>query len=31
MTYEARDTYGMYKDNQHKGPGPELLIRHLST
>ena len=25
MTYEARDTYGMYKDHGHKGPGPELM------
>jgi len=25
MTYEARDTYGMYKDRGHKGPGPELM------
>lgn len=25
MTYEARDTYGIYKENGHKGPGPELM------
>jgi hypothetical protein len=25
MTYEERDTYGMYVDNGHKGPGPELM------
>lgn len=25
MTYEERDTYGIYKENGHKGPGPELM------
>jgi sporulation protein YlmC with PRC-barrel domain len=25
MTYELRDTYGIYKENGHKGPGPELM------
>jgi sporulation protein YlmC with PRC-barrel domain len=25
MSYEERDTYGMYVDNGHKGPGPELM------
>jgi sporulation protein YlmC with PRC-barrel domain len=25
MTYEQRDTYGIYKENGHKGPGPELM------
>ena len=25
MTYEQRDTYGMYANNGHKGPGPELM------
>lgn len=25
MTYEERDTYGIYKENSHKGPGPELM------
>lgn len=25
MTYETRDTYGIYKDSNHKGPGPELM------
>lgn len=31
MTYEARDTYGMYKENQHKGPGPELMGANTLT
>ncbi|HEY0490660.1 MAG TPA: PRC-barrel domain-containing protein [Telluria sp.] len=25
MSYEQRDTYGMYADKGHKGPGPELM------
>jgi sporulation protein YlmC with PRC-barrel domain len=25
MSYEDRDAYGMYVDNGHKGPGPELM------
>jgi len=25
MSYEERDTYGMYVDSGHKGPGPELM------
>lgn len=25
MSYEERDAYGMYADNGHKGPGPELM------
>ena len=25
MTYEERDTYGIYKENADKGPGPELM------
>ena len=25
MTYEERDTYGIYKDSADKGPGPELM------
>jgi sporulation protein YlmC with PRC-barrel domain len=25
MSYEERDAYGMYVDNGHKGPGPELM------
>ena len=25
MTYEERDTYGIYKEDGHKGPGPELM------
>jgi sporulation protein YlmC with PRC-barrel domain len=25
MTYEDRDTYGIYKENGNKGPGPELM------
>ncbi len=25
MTYEARDTYGIYKTTQHHGPGPRLM------
>ncbi|MFC5473810.1 PRC-barrel domain-containing protein [Paraherbaspirillum soli] len=25
MSYEERDTYGIYKKNPHKGPGPELM------
>ncbi|RYF98479.1 MAG: PRC-barrel domain containing protein [Chitinophagaceae bacterium] len=25
MNYETRDTYGMYKQNQHSGPGPRLM------
>jgi sporulation protein YlmC with PRC-barrel domain len=25
MSYEARDTYGMYVDHGRKGPGPELM------
>ncbi|HCE09583.1 MAG TPA: photosystem reaction center subunit H [Oxalobacteraceae bacterium] len=25
MTYETRDTYGIYKVNGDKGPGPELM------
>jgi sporulation protein YlmC with PRC-barrel domain len=25
MSYEERDEYGMYVDNGHKGPGPELM------
>jgi sporulation protein YlmC with PRC-barrel domain len=25
MSYEARDTYGMYVDRGSKGPGPELM------
>ncbi|MFZ6673670.1 PRC-barrel domain-containing protein [Undibacterium sp. Xuan67W] len=25
MTYVERDTYGMYKENGKKGPGPEIM------
>ena len=25
MSYDERDTYGMYSDKSHKGPGPELM------
>lgn len=25
MNYETRDTYGMYKNDYHKGPGPRLM------
>jgi sporulation protein YlmC with PRC-barrel domain len=25
MNYENRDTYGMYKGNDNKGPGPRLM------
>ncbi len=25
MTYEQRDTYGIYKEKMNKGPGPELM------
>ena len=25
MNYEDRDTYGIYKSNTHKGPGPRLM------
>jgi len=25
MNYEERDTYGIYKDNSHKGPGPSIM------
>jgi len=25
MNYETRDTYGMYKQTQHSGPGPRLM------
>lgn len=25
MSYEERDTYGIYKNTKHKGPGPELM------
>lgn len=25
MNYENRDTYGMYKNYSHKGPGPHLM------
>jgi sporulation protein YlmC with PRC-barrel domain len=25
MSYDERDAYGMYADNGHKGPGPELM------
>src|SRR4051794_5940347 len=25
MSYEDRDAYGMYVDQGHKGPGPELM------
>ncbi|MFC3111449.1 PRC-barrel domain-containing protein [Undibacterium arcticum] len=25
MSYEDRDTYGMYRDDTSKGPGPELM------
>jgi len=25
MNYETRDTYGMYKQNYHTGPGPRLM------
>jgi len=25
MNYETRDTYGMYKQKQHSGPGPHLM------
>lgn len=25
MTYATRDTYGIYKENDHKGSGPELM------
>lgn len=25
MNYETRDTYGIYKDVNHNGPGPQLM------
>jgi len=25
MSYETRDTYGIYKNTHHKGPGPQLM------
>jgi sporulation protein YlmC with PRC-barrel domain len=25
MSYQERDAYGMYVENGHKGPGPELM------
>lgn len=25
MNYENRDTYGIYKTNEHNGPGPQLM------
>jgi sporulation protein YlmC with PRC-barrel domain len=25
MNYETRDTYGMYKNTHHQGPGPQLM------
>jgi sporulation protein YlmC with PRC-barrel domain len=28
MSYENRDTYGMYKNATSKGPGPELMGAH---
>lgn len=31
MTYETRDTYGIYKENDHKGPGPELMGANTLT
>lgn len=31
MTYEERDIYGIYKDNSHKGPGPELMGANTLT
>ena len=33
MSYEDRDTYGMYKNYDEKGPGPRLMgaIRLLVT
>lgn len=31
MTYAERDTYGIYKDNGHKGPGPELMGANTLT
>lgn len=29
MSYEDRDTYGMYKNDKSKGPGPELMGEKL--
>ena len=31
MTYETRDTYGIYKEQDHKGPGPELMGANTLT
>jgi sporulation protein YlmC with PRC-barrel domain len=31
MTYEERDTYGIYKEDGHKGPGPELMGANTLT
>lgn len=31
MTYETRDTYGIYKETGHKGPGPELMGANTLT
>lgn len=31
MTYAERDTYGIYKENGHKGPGPELMGANTLT
>lgn len=31
MTYETRDTYGIYKESGHKGPGPELMGANTLT
>jgi len=31
MTYMERDTYGIYKDNGRKGPGPELMGANTLT
>ncbi|MGZ5819089.1 MAG: PRC-barrel domain-containing protein [Burkholderiaceae bacterium] len=30
-TYETRDIYGIYKKNDHKGPGPELMGANTLT
>ena len=31
MSYSERDTYGIYKENGHKGPGPELMGANTLT
>jgi len=30
MSYEDRDTYGMYKRSSASGPGPSLFVARIS-